>query len=1357
MNRPAQTTSNMTAIRIILLLCLTVSAVWSEITALEPASVTAGSATFTLRAFGDYLLPGETLAFNGRPLNTTYVSYNEVRATIPAELVRTAGRFEVSLIGYNSLPFLVNSPPVITSASPLPQGTTQAIYSTTLTYVGGTMPVRWSVIAGQLPPGLSLSQDTGILHGTPSNSGTSTFTVRLEDFSKITTTRTLTLKIGNGPAAPPSCEISPRNMLLPMHRPEFHIGAPTQFPDHIVRVNVSGAATGISVTLNASQLLFPDRTGQPASTAQTSITDSSGSASFTVNPVAGGSFTLTELTATGRRGTEAFLCSGSIVVCAGALTAVSQNILAPPTSALNVLQHRFGADYERFAEEIIALAQQYRGIEVEAGKAFSEFEPILQQALRGEQVNLASRDLARIDGVIRRIEQLASPDLQRGLARWRQDLRHAPMKTSIASASAPPQAATTIQARSPLPGTLLSFEPNLGQLGAGIHFASRGAGHSALLTDSGMTLVTPTAATIQLKFAGVRKLPLPKPLAPTATRSHYLLGGHPQRWLRDVPHYGRLEYSDIYPKTDLVFYGDDGRLRYDFVLHPGSRPSRIALNFDGVLDLESLDTGELLLHHLGGATRLGKPFVYQSIGGKQVEVAARYQLRGHNKVGFEIGPYDKERDLVIDPVLTYATFSGGSRDDAGLAIAVDSQGNAYMAGVTASADFPAARALIAGRPAPSANNTDIFVTKLTPDGKGVVYTTYFGGSGIDVPSSIALDAGGNVFVAGSTYSPNFPIVGGVQSTYGGGRLESGGDGFVAKLNAAGSTLLYSTYLGGSGGEAIKAIAVDSEGNAFLAGYTASANFPLRSPIQAALRGGIFSGTDAFAAKLNAAGNALVYSTFLGGSGDDLATGLALDSTGHLYLAGVTYSANFPMRNPMQNANAGAADAFLTKLTPAGDALAFSTYYGGEADDFATSIAVDRTGNAYLAGTTGSTQLPVLSATQPKPGSVSGLGFDGFLAKLDSSGSSLVYATYIGGSGMDMVHAVAVGEDNAPYLVGETDSTDFPVKDSVRAAGALSDGFLLKLAPSGLAVDYASYLGGQGLDVSTAVALDRTGSAYIAGSSTSRDYPVTIGSAQSRIGGRTDAYVLKISPGISAPQLSLLSAASLQRGGAVAPSSLVTAFGTALAPRLEVASSPTLPTTLAGVTVSVRDALGVSHLAPLIFVSPTQINFLIPAATALGVGEISVRNEMANIPSGAVRVDAVAPALFAANANGAGAPAAIAIRVDASGNQSPLSVFQCGALAGSCQPATIAPAAPGEDLYLTLFGTGLRGRSNLSRVRLTIGGIEVPIAFAGAQPEFEGLDQINAGPLPRSLAGKGTVALQLFVDGEQANTLELKFQ
>ena len=421
--------------------------------------------------------------------------------------------------------------------------------------------------------------------------------------------------------------------------------------------------------------------------------------------------------------------------------------------------------------------------------------------------------------------------------------------------------------------------------------------------------------------------------------------------------------------------------------------------------------------------------------------------------------------------LTYAAYLGGRGADAAAAIAVDGAGNIYMTGGTYSPDFPTRNpyqpALHGGR--------DAFLTKLDPSG-AAVYSTYLGGSGDDYGTGIAVDASGAAYVTGSTASTDFPLLHPLQPAYAGAD-----DVFVTKLDPAGVPV-YSTYLGGSGADEGGGIAVDGAGAAYLTGNTASANFPRARAYQPAL-GGDF---DAFVTKVDPAGSALVYSTYLGGSDVDAGAGIAVDGAGAAYVAGYTRSANFPLAAAYQPALAGLYDAFVTKLAPDGAAPIYSTYLGGAADDYGTGIAVDSSGAAYIAGYTASANFPLVSPLQPTFAGPT----DAFLAKLDPAGVAPVYATYVGGGGADRGAAVAVDSTGAAYVAGQTASATFPLVQPVQAhyGGGLWDAFALKVDPPGHAALYATYLGGAGDDTAAGIAVDGAGHAYLAGATTSTDLP-----------------------------------------------------------------------------------------------------------------------------------------------------------------------------------------------------------------------------------------------------------------------------
>jgi Beta-propeller repeat/Abnormal spindle-like microcephaly-assoc'd, ASPM-SPD-2-Hydin/Cep192 domain 4 len=482
-----------------------------------------------------------------------------------------------------------------------------------------------------------------------------------------------------------------------------------------------------------------------------------------------------------------------------------------------------------------------------------------------------------------------------------------------------------------------------------------------------------------------------------------------------------------------------------------------------------------------------------------------YVLHAGNRVGFQVAAYDRTRPLIIDPVLSYSTYLGGSGGETGLGIAVDSSGNAYVAGSTDSMDFPKKgpeQTTLAG-------GADAFITKLTPGGKAVLYSTYLGGTGFDQVNGIAVDSDGNAYVTGQTQSTDFPTSAGAFQTTAGGN----GDAFVAKLSASGSTLSYSTYLGGGGADFGQGIAVNSSRNAFVVGSTQSADFPTASPLQAARLGT----ADAFVTKVNASGTGLTYSTYLGGGGSDLGLAIALDGSSNAYVTGTTSSTNFPITaGALQITPGGSGDAYVSKLSASGAALVYSTYLGGSAFDRADAIAVDSLGAAYVTGLTNSTNFPTVGPFQGTPG---GNG-DAFVAKLAANGSALSYSTYLGGVDGEEAFGIVVDSAEEAFVTGFTQSDNFPLVNPVQAdfgggvcgAGACPDVFVTGFDSSGSSLNYSTFLGGAKADLGQAIALDSFGNAYVTGSTLSTNFPVITGSFQQTIGGGTsaaDAFVAKI--------------------------------------------------------------------------------------------------------------------------------------------------------------------------------------------------------------------------------------------------------
>jgi hypothetical protein len=700
------------------------------------------------------------------------------------------------------------------------------------------------------------------------------------------------------------------------------------------------------------------------------------------------------------------------------------------------------------------------------------------------------------------------------------------------STSAAPNRMGVRQAYGQLP---LYFEANQGQTDRRVTFLSRGSNHTLFLTPTEAVLVlskarpadagpaqklkdTPekshsaTQAILRSKFVGANSRPRINGRAELPGKTNYFIGNDPTKWRTNVPTYAKVEYENLYPGIDLVYYGNQRQLEYDFIVRPGADPKKIVLELRGADKLDIDPYGDLVLNTAVGAIHQRKPLIYQEVDGVRREIPGSYVLTGTRQVGFQVAAYDSTRLLIIDPVLFYSTYLGGSANDSGHGIAVDGAGNAYVAGATNSSNFPTT----GGAFQTALHGVEnAFVTKLNPTGSALVYSTYFGGSGDGTnPLSIAVDSSGNAYVTGITFDADFPTTpGAFQTTFGGSGTCCGsasGDAFVTKLNPTGSGLVYSTYLGGNRGDNGNGIAVDGAGNAYVAGQTSSTNFPTTAgAFQTTFSGGTW---DAFVTKLNPLGSGLVYSTYLGGGGDDLGFSIALDSAGNAYVTGETSSTNFPVTpGVFQTSLAGGFDAFVTKLNPLGSGLAYSTYFGGSGNDLGRGIALDGAGNAYVTGYISSTNFPTTAgAFQTMFG---GGALDAFVTKLNPLGTGLLYSTYLGGSGDDFGQGVAVDTSGNVYVTGFTGSTNFPTANPVQATfgGGTFDAFVTAVNPLGTGLVYSTYLGGSDTDFGFSVALDSllNPNVYVTGQTGSTNFPITTGAFQTVLGGGTDAFVTKI--------------------------------------------------------------------------------------------------------------------------------------------------------------------------------------------------------------------------------------------------------
>jgi len=665
----------------------------------------------------------------------------------------------------------------------------------------------------------------------------------------------------------------------------------------------------------------------------------------------------------------------------------------------------------------------------------------------------------------------------------------------------------------------LRFEANQGQTEAQVKFLCRGREYTLFLTSTEAVLALNKSVSVTLnetfvsqkveklqeaqvterivlrtKFLGANPSPSVTGLDELPGKSNYFIGNSPKEWHTNIPNFARVKYNDVYPGVDLIYYGNQRYLEYDFIVTPGSDPETIRLGFDGVEKTEIADNGDVVLQTASGEIRYHKPMLYQEVGGFKKSVPGHFVLKGKDQVGIQVADYNTSEALIIDPVLSYSTYLGGTGLDMGNNIAVDNAGNAYVIGQTNSIDFP-----MVGPIQPTFSGSfDVFVTKLNATGTALIYSTYLGGSGNDAGDDIAVDPAGNTYITGWTLSSNFPTASPFQPAFGGSR-----DAFMTKLNATGSALMYSTYLGGSASDQGAGIAVNAAGEAHLTGVTSSTDFPTASPFQSAFAG--FG--DVFVTKLNATGSALIYSTYLGGSSTEQGNDIVVDALGNAYVTGTTQSTNFPTTGPFQAVSGGVGDAFVTKLNATGSApLIFSTYLGGGGSDSGDGIAVDPAGNIYVTGRTGSTNFPTASPFQANHGG----GFnDCFVTKLNAVGSTLIFSTYLGGDGQEGGNSIAVNTAGEAYVTGGTRSTNFPTANPLQPTLANEDDdlFVTRLNASGSALIFSTYLGGDGQDVGRSITVEPAGDAYVTGQTISTEFP-TVNAFQANVSGSFDAFVTK---------------------------------------------------------------------------------------------------------------------------------------------------------------------------------------------------------------------------------------------------------
>jgi len=758
------------------------------------------------------------------------------------------------------------------------------------------------------------------------------------------------------------------------------------------------------------------------------------------------------------------------------------------------------------------------------------------------------------------------------------------------------QQARAVAAYGKLP---LGFEANQGQVDSRVLFLSHGSGYLLYLTPGEAVLALPSeppqqaGRTSKLPQLG-RETAKPKPPAVLRMqlvgsnaragmvgtdvlpgKSNYFLGNDPSQWRTSVPNYRKVAEHAVYPGIDLVYYGTQSQLEYDFVIAPGADSRAIRLAVQGAKKLRIDSQGSLIASVGKGEVSFQRPVAYQEDSrGTRQSVAARYVLKRGRNVEFKVGKHDPSRSLVIDPTLAYSTYVGGSLIDGANGIAVAPDDSAFITGETFSADFPVVDALSPKNPAES---EVAFVSKVSPDGSALLYSTYLG-CNQTVGYAIAVDSLGDAYATGETDCPTFPATEGVPQSLCGADGKCGAtwnpqgyivyNGWLVKLNVEGTQLIYATFFGEYAQCAGRGIAVDEAQNAYVTGDIGAnimETVPLVppetppplfcgpgqnqgfQPLNGGAGGNPFGGvaTNAFLIKIDEAGSQMLYCTEIGGSNEDVGYGVAVDTAANAYVTGVTYSSNFPTTgNALQATYAGAGDAFLTKVNTnvlGSSSLLFSTYLGGSGIDQGNGVAVDASGNAYVAGLTTSRASTLLftapSGAYQADCHLDSLGVcegDAFVAKVALSGvPAMTYFTYLGGSLADSANGIALDTSGDAYVTGSTVSTNFPIAGTVFQpiyGGGNSDAFITEFNTTGSDLVYSSYLGGSGSDVGNGVAVDNEtpAGAYVAGQTCSFDFPLA-NPLQSGYGGNCDAFVSKASflegialnpAGLSFPTVSL---------------------------------------------------------------------------------------------------------------------------------------------------------------------------------------------------------------------------------------------
>ncbi|GEM_PF-2568067 len=930
-----------------------------------------------------------------------------------------------------------------------------------------------------------------------------------------------------------------------------------------------------------------------------------------------------------------------------------------------------------------------------------------------------------------------------------------------------------------------SFEPNRGQAADGADFLAHAGAGTVFVRGAKFTMMAGTSGGLQVEFTGANRSARGAGMEPQQGVSNYLIGNNSRTWLRGVPHYSKVRYGGIYPGVDLIYYFNQANLEQDFVIAPGADVSRIVLRIDGARRVALDSNGDLLIETEAGTVREKKPLTYQESDGRRAPVEGRYVVDGRN-VRFAIGKYDARKPLVIDPVILFSTYLGGGGSDQPQSIAVDAQGNAYVTGWTTSMNFPTKGAL---QPANGGGN-DVFVTKIDGGSGAILYSTYLGGSGDDFASRIKVDSAGEAVITGTTYSTNFPASGGVQRNSGGGMT----DAFVAKLNAAGNGLVFSTYLGGRGMDASFALDLDAQGNIYVGGTTDSPDFPLSHP---ALQNTVVSGfVHAFLTKINPAGTQLVYSTYFGGNGADVITALAVNSLQEPFIVGYTTSTNYPTSPDTSRwpTESGLMDGFMARIAASGFAIEYISYYGGSLDDMCTGITIepDDTSTVYISGVTESPDFP--TATGLPTGLTTGNATP-FITKFalpNEIGSSLRAAQRNKADDYDWWVPIEPAQDpDWDQLIKDLEKdikdTETTEKNLQKLIKDIEDNPLIKkLIETGLNIwdiivdlyhlvtftppegssrsgphplatssapqflfAYSSVDGSPlpapqfpsgaagALTTVTAGALDSSGNVYLAAQTTDATLPVSPAGARPGAAVPT-GYVIRLADTGSSNGPVITSVANAFGGSTViAPNTWVAVKGVNLAPANDSRSwqmsdfiNNQMPTSLDGVRVTMN---GIN--AYVSYISAGQVNVLTPPNLPSGSIQVVVNNGSSASSSFSTQGAAISPSLFVFGAG----PYVVATHANYT-DIGPTSLY----------PGLTTPAHAGETIvvYANGFGPTLtpivagsatQGGTLATMPVVQIGGLNANIAYAGlAAP---GLYQFNVQIPSNAPVGDQTIVVQ----------------